>query len=143
MANYEIMETPGKKIIDLAEHNIAPPKNQDEAQIAVARLRGLAKVEGRKVDFVFKRINEPHTNGSAAGATSVRLTEEVRSKLARIVGKIMYDTGTTPSMGDAINMLVDHYHRTIDLNSEDAIIDKAREILRLRKETKAAASNAE
>jgi selenocysteine lyase/cysteine desulfurase len=135
MANYEIMETPGKKIIDLAEHNIDPPRNQDEAQIAVARLRALAKSQDRKVDFVFKRIHEaPNANGSSNGATSVRLTEEVRSKLARIVGKIMYETGTTPSMGDAINMLVDHYHSTTAAPpTDDEIIARAREILRARK----------
>jgi selenocysteine lyase/cysteine desulfurase len=141
LANYEIMETPGKKIIDLSEHNIDPPHNQDEAQMAVARLRALAKSEGRKVDFVFKRIHEAaNSNGSSTGATSVRLTEEVRSKLARIVGKIMYETGTTPSMGDAVNLLVAHYLNTIDLDTDDKIIAKARELIQERKERKAAAN---
>lgn len=134
MAKYEIMETPGKKIVDLSEYpEINPPTNQDQAQMIVARLRALAKAEGRKVDFVFKRVNEPNTASSTNGATSIRLTEEVRAKLARIVGKIMYETGTTPSMGDVVNQLIDHYMATIDLNSDDAIVARARQIQRERK----------
>ena len=108
MAYYRIIETPGKKEVDVEEAlgEKVPMNNLDAANAARQRLRALAKKEGRKVDFVVKR-DESRAAASTGGATSIRVTEEQRKRVAKYVGRHMMETGETISLGDALVMMLD------------------------------------
>lgn len=123
MARYQILETPGKRLVyptieGLEAGDHSELRTQDEAKIEVQRLRGIARQAGSKADFVIVPIKaEGSTNGSASGssgASSVRLSEENRRRLAQFCGLIMYETGDQMTMGDAVARLVDHFERTHD-----------------------------
>ena len=140
MAMYEIIETPGKKRVYPLDGD-TPIRNQDEAKIIINKLRAEAKKEGRKVDFIFRRDTERAAANPAQG-TSIRLTEENRSGVAKFCGRVMMETGEPVSMGDAVaklakvasvaldNELIDYQGNL----QEDAVIALAKRITRARKE---------
>lgn len=143
MPTYEIITTPGKEVIFPLEGDQAP-RTQDEAKIIVQRLRAEAKVEGRQVDFIIRPTSGPgvgpRASANGAAATSVRLSEENRAKVARFCGRMMMTTGMPLTMGDAVARLIDHFDKTIDLLdpetlelSEDRIVAAARAIRLARK----------
>lgn len=143
MAFYEIIETPGKQRVYPMEGD-TPIRNQDEAKIHIARLRSEAKAEGRKVDFVMKRDTERATTGTAATGTSIRLTENNRSQVARFCGRVMMETGDPVSMGDAVALLVRVASAALDAElvdfqgeiQEDTIITMAKGFIAERKAAK-------
>lgn len=101
MAIYEIVETPGRRIVTLAEKDV--PHNQDEAKIVIERLRAKARKKGEQFDYFFRPLKD--SNGSGKGgaqATSIRLTEVNRREIAKLCGTIMAETGDAVSMGDAV-----------------------------------------
>lgn len=126
MALYEILETPGKTLVSperLTEagwdgHKI---NNADKAKIIVQALRARAKADKKKVDFVVVTKKDLEGDGStgpssSAGGTSIRLQEEQRKELAKIVGKHMWETGNNISMGDAVVMLISERRRLEEEN---------------------------
>lgn len=127
MALYEILETPGKQVVSAERlmeagwdgHKI---NNQDKAKIIVQALRAKAKAEKRKVDFVVITKKDMVGDGatgpsSSAGGTSIRLQEEQRKELAKIVGRHMMETGDNMSMGDAVVMLITERRRLEEENT--------------------------
>lgn len=117
MAHYKILELPGREVVAPLEGQ-APLKSQDEAKIVLQQLRAKARKEKRQVDFVIGRTKDldgSSTTGSTAGGTSIRLTEEVRRRLAKFVGSHMAETGDVLPMGEAVNLLLDHWEKTRDL----------------------------
>lgn len=112
MALYKIIENPGRREVDVDEElgeEQGKLDNQDKAKIVVAALRAKARREKRKVDYVVVTQRERSSNGassSSSGGTSIRLTEEQRKELAKIVGKHMWETGEQMSMGEALVMVL-------------------------------------
>lgn len=150
MPTYEIIETPGKERVWPRNEDDQVPRTQDEAKIIMQRLRAEAKVEGRQVDFIIRPTSgagaRQHANGTGAAATSVRLTEENRSSLARFCGRCMMETGVPMTMGDAVAKLIDFYDTNADISVllksivegedtevQNAVILAAREIRTARK----------
>lgn len=113
MAIYKIIENPGKREVDVDEELGSPQgkiDNQDKAKIVVRQLRVKAKREGRQVDYVIvtqKAAREGSSPVNSSGGTSIRLTEEQRQALAKIVGYHMWQTGQTISMGEALVMILE------------------------------------
>jgi len=155
MAYYEIIETPGKKKVyplsagderngETLEDDDSPLRNQDEAKIVVNRFRAEAKKAGRKVDFIVRRDTD-RVAATASTGTSIRLTEENRSMVARFCGRVMMETGETVSMGDAVAKLAKVASVALDRGivdfkgelDEDAVIKLARSIQKARKEAAA------
>lgn len=103
---YKIIETPGKRGVNVEEElgEEVTINSQDIAKTVVARLRAKAKREKRQVDYVIQRDTERANNSN--GATSIRLSESTRLKLAKYVGRHMAKTGETISMGDAVEKLL-------------------------------------
>lgn len=113
MALYKILENPGRREVDPDEElGEAQGKidNQDKAKIVVAQLRAKAKKEKRKVDYVVVTLRDAtSSNGTrpSSGGTSIRLTEEQRRELAKVVGRRMAETGEQMSMGEALVMVLE------------------------------------
>lgn len=137
---YEILEIPGKKRV-YPQNGDTPIRNQDEAKIIINKLRAEAKKEGRKVDFMFRRDSEKAASNPAQG-TSIRLTEENRSMVARFCGRVMMETGEPVSMGDAVAKLSKVASAVLDLGivdfqgniQEDELIKAAKQIQRQRRD---------
>lgn len=109
---YRIVETPGRREVDVKEELGEDYKinTQDIAKIVVQQLRAKAKKEKRKVDYAVVRADAPgkeKNSGSGGSGTSIRLSEEQRRKVAKVVGRHMMETGDVISMGDAISMMID------------------------------------
>lgn len=131
MALYEIQETPGKALVSqerLQEVGLGEGEKidtQDKAKILVAGLRAKAKAEKRKVDFVVitkRHLTKEEGGTGSSGGTSIRLSEPQRKELAKFVGKHMWETGETISMGDAVQMLIDENYelkRRLEASDED------------------------
>lgn len=143
MAFYEIIETPGKKRV-YPQDGDSPIRNQDEAKIIINKLRAEAKKEGRKVDFMYRRDAERVASNASAG-TSIRLTEENRSLVARFCGRVMMETGEPVSMGDAVAKLAKVASTALDLGlvsfngdpNTDGIVEQAKAIRRVQREATA------
>lgn len=146
VAIYEIVETPGKAKVYPLEGD-APLKNQDEAKVVLSRLRAEARAEGKKVDFVVKRLNDNGIGGPSGSSqgTSIRLSEENRRKVAKFCGRMMMETGDPISMGDAVARLVDIADAAADTGligfdgivNDEAVTALARTIRRAQKEAEA------
>lgn len=155
MAIYQIVETPGKRVVYPTAPDDMPLNTQDKANIKVAELRSIAKAEGRKHDYVVQRVADSGSDRTPAagssGGTSIRLSEEARRELAKHCGRIMAKTGDSVNMGTAVMQLVALYQ---DLEekaltatdgvglSDDGIIKYAKRLIKARKEAEATAETA-
>lgn len=115
---YKVITTPGREEVDVEAVLGEKIKlnTQDTAKIVVQRLRALVKSgkypglkKSQTLDFIVARDLEAggKSPSGGAGGTSIRLTEEQRKRLARIVGKHMYETGESLSMGEAMVMIIE------------------------------------
>lgn len=116
MAYYKILTTPGKEEVDVEEVLGEKLKlnTQDTVNIVRQRLRAMVKAgtypgvkKGQRIDFVVTRDAEAARSPNSSGGTSIRLTEEQRRRLAKIVGRHMMETGEMMSMGDAVVGLIE------------------------------------
>lgn len=134
MARYVILENKEREGQDKRTQVYPGPDdpqldNLDEAKTRLSEIRAKAKKskekyeDGSPVEYVVVRVKDIEEgkagkNGAGTGATSVRLMEPTRQRLAKIVGYRMWKTGQTVSLGDAIDELLDFHEKWADRVNE-------------------------
>lgn len=116
MALYKILTTPGREEVDILAELGEDIKldNQDVVKVVLQRLRAKARKEKRRVDFVASKVPAGSTSASGKNgqqASSLRVTEAQRQKLAKFIGWYMYKEGQQLNTGEAVSLLVDEYFR--------------------------------